>query len=68
MDLSDADREYVVTTVVDLLRHHKRERLLRILERRLELGDYPDAHEADLDRIAHAVARVIDEKLGQEAQ
>ena len=63
MPLNAEDREYVISTVVDLLRHRNRQRLLRILEQRLRRGDYPDAHEEDLDRVAHALAQTIDDGL-----
>ena len=64
MPLSSADREHVVETVLDLLRHRDRKRLLKILEQRLADGDYPDAGEQELDRIACALARAIDAQLG----
>lgn len=66
MSLSPEDREQVIDAAVDLLRHHKRERLLKILEDRLERDDYPRERERerDLDRVALALARAIDEQLG----
>lgn len=66
MPLSPAQREYVITTAVDLLRHPRRERLIQILEQRLEHGDYSDEEERDLDRMAHALASAIDRQLARE--
>lgn len=65
MPLSAAHREYVIATAVDLLRHRQRERVIAILAERLAHGDYPDPVEADLDRIALAIARAVDEQLGE---
>lgn len=66
--LSREQRQYVIAAAVDLLRHRNRERVLRILEERLAQGDYPEGQEEeqDLDRIALAIARTIDEKLGDQ--
>lgn len=63
--LSKEQRQYVIATAVDLLRHRSRKRVLQVLEQRLAEGDYPEAEneEQDLDRIALAIARTIDEKL-----
>lgn len=63
MPLGEEEREYVVRTVVELLRHRKRKRLLEILRDRLDRGDYPDEHEQSLDEIAYALARAVDERL-----
>jgi hypothetical protein len=66
MQLSDAQRERVIATAVDLLRHRDRERLLRILKQRTDnLEEYPDEEERALDRVAYALARVIHDKLGE---
>ncbi len=63
MPLDPEDREYVVSSVVDILRHRKREKLLEILRERLEHSDYDDAVEKDLDQVVLALARAIDEQL-----
>lgn len=64
MPLAPADRAYVLRTAADMLVHRDRERLLAILAERIAAGDYPDEHERDLDRIAHALARAVAEQLG----
>jgi hypothetical protein len=61
--LGDDEREQVIRTALDVLRHRRRGRLLEILRERLDRGDYPDDHEASLDEIAHALARAVDGKL-----
>ena len=63
MPLSDDEREYVIATAVEILRHHKRDRLLEILADRLAAGDYPDDDERDLDHIAHTIASTIHAQL-----
>ena len=63
MALSVEDREYVLASAVDILRHRKRDRLLEILRQRLEAGDYLDERERRLDEIVLALATAIDEKL-----
>ena len=68
MPLSAADRAYVVNTAVDLLRHRKRDRLLRILGERISHGRYEDAHERDLDEVAWSIAKVVDEELSGGAE
>ena len=60
--LSDADRATVIDTAADLIRSHEYRRLLAILQERVERGDYPDPHERELDRVACAIARAIDEQ------
>jgi len=63
MALDPADREYVVSSVVDVLRHRRRDRLLRILKDRLARGDYDSEKERDLDRIVLSLAQAVDEQL-----
>ena len=65
MPLTPAEREYVVATACDLLRHQSPDRVLAVLSDRLERNDYPDDEERDLDEIALAVARAIREELGE---
>jgi hypothetical protein len=64
--LTRDQRERVIEKAVDILRHRRRDRLLAILEERLARGDYPadQEEERDLDRIAWAIARAVDEQLG----
>ena len=66
MGLTREQRERVIEKAVDLLRHRRRDRLLAILEERIARGDYPEGQEEerDLDRIARAIARAVDEQLG----
>lgn len=63
MPLDREDREYVVSSVVDILRHRKRDKLLEILRERLQMGDYEDGEEQELDQVVLALARAIDEQL-----
>jgi len=65
MPLTPQEREQVLTTALELLRHRRRDRLLQILADRLAAGDYPDERERDLDEIAHALARAVDEQLAE---
>jgi hypothetical protein len=39
--------------------------VLQILADRLAAGDYPDDQERDLDEIAYALARAVDEHLAE---
>jgi hypothetical protein len=68
--LTDKQREYVINTAVDLLRHHRCARLLEILGKRISEGDYPEGLEGerDLDRVAHAIARAMERELGGEGR
>jgi len=66
MPLDAEDREYVISTALDLLRHRKRRRLVQLLGERLARGDYTDPREQDLDRIAHALAEAVDREFGEE--
>lgn len=68
MALSAEDKEYVLASAVDILRHRKRERLIVILRDRLEAGDYPDERERKLDEIVLALTTAIDEKLCEQGQ
>ena len=63
MPLTPQEREQVLATALELLRHKQRDRLLQILADRLAAGDYPDDRERDLDEIACALARAVDEQL-----
>ena len=63
MPIDPKDREYVISSVVDILRHRKRERLVSILEERLSSGDYDDDKERDLDQVVLALAKVVNEQL-----
>lgn len=63
MTLDPDEREYVVSSVVDILRHRKRERLLQILRKRLALGDYDAPQEKDLDQAVLALAQSVAERL-----
>jgi hypothetical protein len=65
--LTSEEREYVIMAAVDLLRHHRRHQVMEVLRRRIELGDYPAGAEGeqDLDRLAYAIARAVDEQLAQ---
>ena len=65
MPLTAPQREHVISTALEILRHPHRERLLGILEDRLAHGDYPDADEQSLDEIAYAVARAVGDELGE---
>jgi hypothetical protein len=67
MALDTNEREQVISTAVDLLRHPKRERLMKLLEERIERGDYPDDAELRLDRLALTIARTIDAELAEGA-
>ncbi len=66
--LTRDQRERVIQKAVDLLRHRRRDRLLAILEERIARGDYPpdQEEERDLDRVARAIARAVDEQLGRD--
>lgn len=64
MSLDPEDREYVVSSAVDILRHRKRERLLQILKDRLAQDDYDDEKERELDRVVLSLALAVDEQLG----
>ena len=59
MPLCPEHREHVLRTAVELLRHPRRPRLLKILADRLE------HEERQLDRIIFALARTVDEELGE---
>ncbi len=63
MSLDPEDREYVVSSAVDILRHRQRGRLIRILRERLNRGDYDDDRERELDRIVLSLTQTLDEKL-----
>ncbi len=63
MALQPDDREHVISSVVDILKHHHRDRLLRILEDRLEAGDYDELAERDIDRVVLALARAVESDL-----
>ena len=63
MPLDEREREAVVRATVDILRHKRRDRLLAILEERLDRGDYDDEAERSLDEIVLALASAIDERL-----
>ena len=65
MPLTLQEREQVLSTALELLRHKRRDRLLQILADRLAAGDYPDDRERDLDEIAYALARAVDEQLAE---
>jgi hypothetical protein len=64
MSLDPEDREYVVSSAVDILRHRKRERLLQILKDRLAQDDYDDEKERELDQVVLSLALAVDEQLG----
>jgi hypothetical protein len=66
--LSNDQRRYVIESAVDLLRHHRRGRVLEILEQRIAREDYPQGleEERDLDRIALAIARAVERELGED--
>jgi hypothetical protein len=64
MALRPDEREHVISTAVDLLRHKRRDKLMALLEERIDRGDYPPgSSEEKLDRIALTIARTIDEQL-----
>ena len=66
MPLDRSQREYVISSVVDILRHRHRSKLLGILESRLRDDDYDQAdatEERELDRVVLALAKSIDEEL-----
>ena len=65
MPLTLQEREQVLSTALELLRHKRRDRVLQILADRLAAGDYPDDQERDLDEIAYALARAVDEHLAE---
>lgn len=67
MPLRPDDREHILRTAVEILRHPKRERLLRIVADRIENDDYLDEHERELDRVIFALSRTIDEELAAES-
>lgn len=67
MPLRPDDREHILRTAVEILRHPKRERLLRIVADRIENDDYSDEHERELDRVIFALSRTIDEELNAES-
>jgi hypothetical protein len=67
MPLSPDDREHILRTAVEILRHPKREKLLRIVADRIESDDYSDEHERELDRVIFALSRTIDEELVAES-
>jgi hypothetical protein len=64
MPLDNKDREYIVSSAVDILRHRRRDRLLTILEERMSHGDYDELHEEDLDRVVLALVKAVDDELG----
>ncbi|MFW5739331.1 MAG: hypothetical protein ACOC1F_03080 [Myxococcota bacterium] len=64
MPLSVEQREHVLQTTVEILRHPRRDKLLRIVQDRIENDDYPDEGERELDRVIFALARALDEDLG----
>lgn len=63
MALSRQEREYVVQTAVDLLRHRSPERVIAIVEQRLRDDDYDAPAERELDEVALAIARAIRAEL-----
>ncbi|MBW2524401.1 MAG: hypothetical protein JRI23_09510 [Deltaproteobacteria bacterium] len=63
MALSAEEREYIVRTAVDLLRHRSPERVLTILADRLAQDDYDSPAERELDEVALAIARAIHREL-----
>jgi hypothetical protein len=67
MPLSTEEREYVVQTAVDLLRHRSPERVLGILQQRLSQGDYDSDHERELDEVALSIARAIHRELKEQS-
>ena len=65
MSLTPEEREVVIETAVQILKHRKRERLAAILAQRIENGDYPCDEERQLDQIALAIARAVEEELNK---
>ena len=63
MALTDQQRECVIRSAVQILKHRKRDRLLEILAQRLANDDYEDEAERELDRIAHALACAVKDEL-----
>ena len=67
MPLSPEEREYIVETAVELLRHRSPDRVLGILAERLERDDYPNELERELDEVAYSIARAIHSELEEPA-
>jgi hypothetical protein len=63
MPLTSEQREYILSTAVEILRHPKRDKLLRIVEDRIRRDDYPDDHERELDRVVFALSQTISVEL-----
>lgn len=63
MPISAEDREHVLASAVEILRHPQREKLLRIISDRIQHDAYDDEHERELDRIVFAIARSIGDEL-----
>lgn len=65
MPLSPEQREHVLRSTVEILRHPRRHKLLQIVADRLEHDVYADDDERDLDRVILALAQTLDEELGE---